>query len=233
MDLNRMVRGPASWGGAVRTTDRRFWKESFFDSSCALRRRWEAPGRVEGTRYESRLTGTVTFDENHPRSRRHGREGSAGARRARGTALLPKKTFVARRMAANRLIPELGVSSLDRSLVVSIHVIGCNEGYRRPEERLAFLEVDGSRVDARRGREAWTTFRNRTLESPHGQTSTSNVRFPTSRVCTAGFEEPDVRSSLYPKTGSIEETIVGSGITNASYPIRRLPPEVLYGFRRT
>lgn len=46
-------------------------------------------------------------------------------------------------MKTARLIPELEVEDLDRSLAFYTGVIGCTVLYARPEERFAFLELDG------------------------------------------------------------------------------------------
>ena len=46
----------------------------------------------------------------------------------------------------NRLIPELDVSDLDRSLAFYVDVVGFRVLYDRPEERFAFLDLDGARL---------------------------------------------------------------------------------------
>jgi catechol 2,3-dioxygenase-like lactoylglutathione lyase family enzyme len=43
----------------------------------------------------------------------------------------------------SRLIPELEVEDLDRSLVFYTGIIGFTVHYARPEERFAFLELEG------------------------------------------------------------------------------------------
>jgi hypothetical protein len=45
----------------------------------------------------------------------------------------------------SRLIPELDVSDLDRSLNFYVKVVGFSVLYDRPEERFAFLDLDGAR----------------------------------------------------------------------------------------
>ena len=45
-----------------------------------------------------------------------------------------------------RLIPELEVEDLDRSLAFYTAVIGCTVAYARPDERFAMLELEGARL---------------------------------------------------------------------------------------
>jgi catechol 2,3-dioxygenase-like lactoylglutathione lyase family enzyme len=67
-----------------------------------------------------------------------------------------------------KVIPEFDVADLDRSFTFYVHVLGFSVAYTRPEERFAFLELEGAQLmlqeigTARR-------FQTAPLERPYGR----------------------------------------------------------------
>ena len=72
-------------------------------------------------------------------------------------------------MKMNRLIPELDVSDLARSLQFYRVVIGCTVLYERPEERFAFLDLEGAQFMLEEAAGPGRRFRTASLEYPYGR----------------------------------------------------------------
>jgi len=93
----------------------------------------------------------------------------------------------------NRLIPELDVSDLDRSLQFYVDVIGFKVLYGRPEERFAFLDLDGANLMLEEAAGPGRRFPSAPLERPFGrgvnfQIEVANVDALHERVRKAGFD---------------------------------------------
>jgi catechol 2,3-dioxygenase-like lactoylglutathione lyase family enzyme len=67
------------------------------------------------------------------------------------------------------LIPELDVSDLDRSLAFYVGVVGFTVLYDRPEERFAFLTLDGVHLMLEEAAGPGRRFRTAPLEYPYGR----------------------------------------------------------------
>lgn len=72
-------------------------------------------------------------------------------------------------MKMNRLIPELDVSDLERSLQFYREVIGCEVLYERQEERFAFLDLEGAQFMLEEAAGPGRRFRTALLEYPYGR----------------------------------------------------------------
>jgi catechol 2,3-dioxygenase-like lactoylglutathione lyase family enzyme len=68
-----------------------------------------------------------------------------------------------------RLIPELDVENLDRSLAFYTTVIGCTVLYERPEERFAFLDLEGAKLMLEEAAGPGRRFNTAPLEHPYGR----------------------------------------------------------------
>jgi catechol 2,3-dioxygenase-like lactoylglutathione lyase family enzyme len=68
-----------------------------------------------------------------------------------------------------RLIPELEVEDLARSLTFYTRVIGCTLLYERPEERFAFLELEGANLMLEEAAGPGRRFHTAPLEHPFGR----------------------------------------------------------------
>lgn len=68
-----------------------------------------------------------------------------------------------------RLIPELDVENLDRSLAFYTRIIGCTVLYDRPEERFAFLDLEGARLMLEEATGPGRRFTTAPLEHPYGR----------------------------------------------------------------
>jgi catechol 2,3-dioxygenase-like lactoylglutathione lyase family enzyme len=95
----------------------------------------------------------------------------------------------------SRLIPELDVAGLDRSLAFYVGVVGFNVLYDRPEERFAFLDLAGARLMLEELGGSGRRFLTPTapLERPYGlgvnfQIEVANVDALHDRVRRAGFD---------------------------------------------
>jgi len=93
----------------------------------------------------------------------------------------------------SRLIPEIDVSDLDRSLTFYVGVIGFRVVYDRPEERFAFLDLDGARLMLEEAAGPGRRFHTAPLERPYGrgvnfQIEVANVDALHARVSEAGFD---------------------------------------------
>src|SRR5580704_203509 len=93
----------------------------------------------------------------------------------------------------SRLIPELDVSDLDRSLAFYVDVVGFSVLYGRREERFAFLDLAGARLMLEEAAGPGRRFRTAPLERPFGrgvnfQIEVANVDDLHERVRKAGFD---------------------------------------------
>ena len=68
-----------------------------------------------------------------------------------------------------RLIPELDVADLDRSLAFYTTVIGCAVVYERPEERFALLDLEGAKLMLEQASGPGRRFGTAPLEHPYGR----------------------------------------------------------------
>jgi catechol 2,3-dioxygenase-like lactoylglutathione lyase family enzyme len=68
-----------------------------------------------------------------------------------------------------RLIPELDVADLDRSLAFYTRIVGCVVLYDRPEERFAFLELEGANLMLEEAGGPGRRFSAAPLEHPFGR----------------------------------------------------------------
>lgn len=69
-------------------------------------------------------------------------------------------------MKFNKLIPELSVSDLDKSLRFYIEILGFKMEYQRGESKFAFLSLQGSQVMLEELNKSWKTGK---LEYPFGR----------------------------------------------------------------
>lgn len=68
-----------------------------------------------------------------------------------------------------RLVPELDVADLDRSLAFYVGVLGFAVLYARPEERFAYLDRDGAELMLEEAAGPGRRFRTAPLEHPFGR----------------------------------------------------------------
>jgi len=91
-----------------------------------------------------------------------------------------------------KLIPELDVADLDRSLAFYTQVIGFRVLYDRPEERFAYLDLDGVHMMLEEAEGPGRRFSTALLEHPYGrgvnfQIEVADVDALHARVQAAGF----------------------------------------------
>lgn len=72
-------------------------------------------------------------------------------------------------MAAARLVPELDVADLGRSLAFYVGVAGFRILFGRPEERFAYLDRDGAQLMVEEATGPGRRFRTADLEHPYGR----------------------------------------------------------------
>ena len=109
----------------------------------------------------------------------------------------------------SRLIPELDVSDLDRSLAFYVDVIGFKVLYARPEERFAFLDLAGALLMLEEAAGPGRRFRMAALERPYGrgvnfQIETANVDALHERVRKAGIEIAIAIEELWYRRDEVE-----------------------------
>jgi catechol 2,3-dioxygenase-like lactoylglutathione lyase family enzyme len=75
-----------------------------------------------------------------------------------------------------RLIPELEVENLDKSLAFYTAIIGCSVLYERPEERFAFLELEGANLMLEEAAGPGRRFTTAPLERPFGRGVNFQIR---------------------------------------------------------
>lgn len=69
-------------------------------------------------------------------------------------------------MQFNKLIPELDVSNLEKSLHFYVDLLGCSIEYRREESKFIFLSLQGSQIMLQERNGNWETG---VLEYPYGR----------------------------------------------------------------
>ena len=69
-------------------------------------------------------------------------------------------------MRFNKLIPELSVSDLDKSLSFYTKILGFKLEYARPESKFAFISFEGSQLMIQKTNNTWNTGK---LEHPYGR----------------------------------------------------------------
>jgi catechol 2,3-dioxygenase-like lactoylglutathione lyase family enzyme len=94
-----------------------------------------------------------------------------------------------------KLIPELDVDDLDRSLAFYVAVIGFSVVFSRPEDRFAYLDLDGVHLMLEELGGSGRYFTNALLAPPYGrgvnfQIEVADVDALHERVRAAGFEVP-------------------------------------------
>lgn len=94
----------------------------------------------------------------------------------------------------NRLIPELDVADLGRSLAFYVGVIGFEALYERPEERFAFLELEGAQLMLEEAAGPGRRFRLAPLEYPFGR----GVNFQIAVADVDGLYARVLAASLQP-----------------------------------
>jgi catechol 2,3-dioxygenase-like lactoylglutathione lyase family enzyme len=72
-------------------------------------------------------------------------------------------------MTTARLVPELDVADLDRSLAFYVGVVGFRILFGRPEERFAYLDRDGAQLMMEEAAGPGRRFRTAPLERPYGR----------------------------------------------------------------
>jgi catechol 2,3-dioxygenase-like lactoylglutathione lyase family enzyme len=90
------------------------------------------------------------------------------------------------------LTPELDVDDLDRSLTFYVGVVGFRVLFDRPEDRFAYLDLDGIHLMLEEAAGPGRRFRIAALEHPYGrgvnfQIEVSDVDATHARVCAAGL----------------------------------------------
>src|SRR5690349_691441 len=70
---------------------------------------------------------------------------------------------------APRLVPELDVEDLDRSLWFYTGVLGFRVRFERPDERFAYLDLDGAELMVEEAAGPGRRFRTAPLEHPYGR----------------------------------------------------------------
>ncbi len=94
---------------------------------------------------------------------------------------------------AARLVPELDVSDLQRSLAFYTNVLGFSVLWSRPEERFAYLDFEGAQLMLQKAAGPGRRFRTAPLEQPYGrginlQIEVSNVDALHDRVRASGHD---------------------------------------------
>jgi len=92
-----------------------------------------------------------------------------------------------------RIVPELDVENIDLSLELYVNILGFKILYGRPEERFAYLDLDGAHLMLEEAAGPGRRFRMAPLEHPYGrgmnlQIEVNNVDELHDRVQTAGID---------------------------------------------
>ncbi|KYF60758.1 glyoxalase [Sorangium cellulosum] len=96
-------------------------------------------------------------------------------------------------MNGQKLIPELDVADLGASLGFYVGVIGCTLRFERPEERFAFIDLEGAQLMLQEAAGPGRRFRTAPLEHPYGrgvnfQIEVADVTPLYERVRAGGFQ---------------------------------------------
>lgn len=127
-----------------------------------------------------------------------------------------------------RLVPELVVSDLATSLDFYSGVIGFRIAYDRPEDRFAYLDMDGAQLMLEQPDEPWLTG---PLGSGHmEEASTSRSRLRPSHRCWSGWQPVPGPCSAHPGMTGIALAMCFSGTDNSSSNVRTV---ICCAFSRT
>lgn len=115
----------------------------------------------------------------------------------------------ARMTVPPRLTPELDVADLDRSLGFYVGVIGFRILFDRPEERFAYLDLDGAHLMLEEAAGPGRRFRTAALERPYGrgvnfQIEVADVDATHARVREAGSEVVLPLEERWYRAGEVE-----------------------------
>ena len=107
-----------------------------------------------------------------------------------------------------RLVPELDVEDLDRSLWFYTEILGFRVRFDRPEERFAFLDLDGAELMLEEASGPGRRFRTAPLEHPYGrgvnlQIEVADVDALLHRLTLAGIVPLMPREERWYETGSV------------------------------
>ena len=94
---------------------------------------------------------------------------------------------------AYKITPELDVENIDRSLKLYVDVLGFKVLYNRPEEKFAYLELDGIHIMLEEAAGPGRRFRTAPLEHPYGrginlQIEVGDAKVLHDRVQKAGID---------------------------------------------
>ena len=92
-----------------------------------------------------------------------------------------------------RLVPELDVTSLERSLAFYVGLLGFAVGFERPEETFAFLDLAGAELMLEQAAGPGRRFRTAPLETPFGrgvnfQIEVADIEALCTRIAAAGID---------------------------------------------
>ncbi|SRR5579884_2029524 len=92
----------------------------------------------------------------------------------------------------NRLIPELDVTDLDRSVAFYVDLIGFRVLYGRPEERFAFLDLGGAELMLEEAAGPGRRFRTAPLERPYGRGVNFQIRVADAHALHARIRQAGI-----------------------------------------
>lgn len=112
-------------------------------------------------------------------------------------------------MNGQRIIPELDVADLGASLGFYIGVVGCTLLFERPEEKFAFLDLEGAQLMLQEAAGPGRRFRTAPLEHPYGrgvnfQIEIADVTRLYERVRAGGFQIVTPFEERWYRTGDTE-----------------------------
>jgi len=92
-----------------------------------------------------------------------------------------------------RLVPELDVTSLERSLAFYVGLLGFAVVFERPEEKFAFLDLAGAELMLEQAAGPGRRFRTAPLETPFGrgvnfQIEVADIEALCTRIAAAGID---------------------------------------------
>jgi catechol 2,3-dioxygenase-like lactoylglutathione lyase family enzyme len=107
-----------------------------------------------------------------------------------------------------RLVPELDVEDLDRSLWFYTEILGFRVRFDRPDERFAYLDLDGAELMLEEASGPGRRFRTAPLEHPYGrgvnlQIEVADVDALLHRLALAGIVPLMPREERWYETGSV------------------------------
>ena len=114
--------------------------------------------------------------------------------------------------------PELEVSNLGRSLAFYVGVIGFAVMFDRPEERFAFLTLEGVHLMLEEAAGPGRRFRTAPLEHPYGRGVNFMIEVAEIDRCTAEFRLRDLRLSFRWKSDGIGKTRLSTVVSNSLSP---------------